>query len=361
METMENYKCPCCGAPLKFEPKSQKLGCLHCDNVFSLETIQQMTEDEAAASEASKYDWESYTPREFEDVEEFHLVNFVCPSCGAQLSGDNTMGSTVCPYCGNATIVRRQFKGALRPDYIIPFQVTKKEAIGALEKDFKKRPFLPDHFKDQKKIEEMAGVYVPFWMFDCDCNASATFRAQRIRTWSDAKYDYTKINHYRLFRRGRAEFSNVPVDASKKADDTYMQAIEPYRYDDAVEFSPGYLSGFLADRYDVDAKESSVRANERVVNSTIDALYDTAGFYINVIPETSSASISNGKVRYALLPVWMLNIKFEDKMYQFAVNGQTGKVVGEYPVDKGKKWKFFAKVAGVAYAAAAVIGWMLLH
>ena len=77
--------------------------------------------------------------------------------------------------------------------------------------------------------------------------------------------------------------------------------------------------------------------------------------------ESVCLEFENGKIRYSLLPVWMLNIKYKDQMYKFAINGQTGKVVGEYPVDKNKKWKYFWKVAGVCYVVAAAIGWMLLH
>ena len=231
----------------------------------------------------------------------------------------------------------------------------------AFDGDFKNAPFLPDSFKNKKKIEEMAGVYVPFWMFDCDCDAAVSYNAEKVTAWSDANYNYTKTDYFRLFRSGSVGFANIPVDASQKTDDAYMEAIEPYNYDDAVVFNGAYLSGYLADKYDVSAEESIDRANERVKNSTIEAFNDTTNRYTTVIPENSRVSFSNGKIRYSLLPVWMLNIKYMDKMYKFAINGQTGKVVGEYPVDNSKKWKYFWKIAGIAYVAAAAIGWMLLH
>ena len=232
--------------------------------------------------------------------------------------------------------------------------------MAAFEGDFKNAPFLPDEFKSKKKIEEMAGVYVPFWMFDCDCNAAITYNAERITKWSDSNYNYTKIDYFKLFRAGSVGFANIPVDGSKKADDTYMEAVEPYNYEDAVDFNGAYLSGYLADKYDVSAEESIGRANERVQNSTVAAFNDTTGTYMAVYPEHTNINFENGKIRYSLLPVWMLNIKYLDKMYQFAINGQTGKVVGEYPVDKSKKWKYFAKIAGICYAVAAVVGYFLL-
>ena len=112
----------------------------------------------------------------------------------------------------------------------------------------------------------------------------------------------------------------------EKADNTYMEAVEPFNYQDAVEFSGAYLSGYLADKYDVSTEDSIERANERVKNSTIEAFNDTTNRYTAVIPESSRVGFSNGKIRYSLLPVWMLNIKYMDKMYKFAINGQTGKL-----------------------------------
>ena len=361
MDTIQNYKCPCCTAPLVFDAKTQDLICESCDNTFPLETIKQLTDGEQGSNGASKYDWEHYEPRSYEDTNEINLANYSCPSCGAEISGDDSLGSTICPYCGNSTIVKGQFEGSLRPDYIIPFKIDKKSAVSAFEADFKNAPFLPDEFKSKKKIEEMAGVYVPFWMFDCDCDAAISYNAERVTTWSDANYNYTKTDYYKLFRRGQISYANIPVDGSKKADDAYMEAVEPFDYNDAVDFSATYLSGYLADKYDVTSEESIERANERVKNSTIEAFADTTGLYTAIIPDSERVEFENGKVRYSLLPVWMLNIKYKDKMYKFAINGQTGKVVGEYPVDKNKKWKYFWKVAGAFYVAAIAIGWMLLH
>jgi len=358
MDTIQNYKCPNCGAPLVFV--GEELHCDSCDNSFSLDTVKQMEELDASVNTDSKYDWSSYEPRDFTDVSNINLANYSCPSCGAEVTGDDTMGATVCPYCGNSTIVKGQFEGGLRPDYIIPFKIDKKAAIKAFENDFKNAPFLPDTFKDKKKYTEMTGVYVPFWMFDCDCHASLTYDATRIHSWSDSNYRYTKTDHYKLLRSGSVGFANIPVDGSKKADDTYMEAVEPFDYSDAVNFDGAYLSGYLADKYDVTAEESIDRANERVTNSTVAAFNSTTQGFTSVIPDRKSVSFSDGKIRYSLLPVWMLNVKYLDKNYQFAINGQTGKVVGEYPVDKKKKWKYFGKVAGIAFAISAAIAYFLL-
>lgn len=347
MDTIQDYKCPCCGAPLAFNAANQNLHCESCGTDFDLDTMKQLDETNEGSMTSSKYDWEHYEPRSFDESEAVNLSSYSCPSCGAEITGDDTLGSTVCPYCGNSTIVKGQFEGSLRPDYVIPFKLDKKAAMAEFEKAYKNAPFLPNEFKDKKKIEEMAGVYVPFWMFDCDCNADIHYNAQRITAWSDANYEYTRTDFYKLFRSGRIGFENIPVDGSKKADDEYMEAIEPFDYTDAVDFNTAYLSGYLADKYDVTAEESIDRANERVKKSTEDSFSQTAAGYSTVIPETSYVSFSNGKIRYSLLPVWMLNIKYQGENYKYAINGQTGKTVGKYPVDKKKKWLYFGKVYAI--------------
>jgi len=140
-----------------------------------------------------------------------------------------------------------------------------------------------------------------------------------------------------------------------------MEALEPYDYSAAVDFNSAYLSGYLADKYDVSAEDCEGRANERVQNSTISAFDRTTDGYFGVNRSQTRISFSNGKIRYALLPVWMLNIKYEGNNYQYAINGQTGKVVGAYPIDKKKKWKFFAKVAGIAYLVAFILAYFLIQ
>ncbi len=343
-----DYKCPSCSAPLTFNAKTQNLHCSSCSTEYTLEEIQNLSNSES--KNGSQYDWGSYTPRDFSETEKINLSSYLCPSCSASVTGDENLGATVCPYCGGSTIIKKQFEGALRPDYVIPFKVDKKAAMAAFEQAALKAPFLPDEFKSKKRIEEMAGVYVPFWMFDCDCTADMTYSAQRIFTWSDPDYTYTKTDYYRLVRKGDISFANIPVDGSLKVDNVYTEALEPYNYSEAVDFNTAYLSGYLADKYDADAEECKERANERIKNSTEAEFRNTTGGFVSVIPRTSSISSYNGKIRYALLPVWFLNFRYNGEVYKYAVNGQTGKTVGVFPVCKKKRNRFFLKALGITFA-----------
>lgn len=353
--TIKNYSCPCCGAPLAYDGAAKGLHCESCGNDYAPETLEQIDGASAASAASSVYDWSSYEERTFSEVESGGMCSYTCPACAAEITGDDTMGATVCPYCGNATIVKKQFEGSLRPDFVVPFSVDKKTAMKRFEEHAARLPFLPDAFKDKKKLEEMSGVYVPFWLFDCKADADMTFRGERITSWSDARFNHTKTDHFLIVRSGSLDFAALPVDASKKADDVYMDSLEPYNVKEAVEFNTGYLAGYLADKYDVSAKECENRANDRVRATTEKVFADTVSGFTGVRKEKESIRFTDGRVRYCLLPVWMLNIKYDGKSYSYAVNGQTGKVVGAFPVSKKKRNLYFAKVFGVGAAVMLVL------
>ena len=154
----------------------------------------------------------------------------------------------------------------------------------------------------------------------------------------------------------------MPVDGSTKMDDALMESIEPYDFTGAVDFQTAYLAGFLADKYDVDSEQSIERANERIKKSTENAFASTVQGYSTVIPESTSIRLQNGKANYALYPVWLLNTTWNGKRYTFAMNGQTGKFVGDLPLDKGAytKWLFgLTSLIGAAVFAVSYLLWLL--
>lgn len=359
MAELLEYKCPCCGGAIRFDSASQKMKCPYCDTMFEMETLKAYDE-ELKQEPKDNLNWETYDETsgngDWQEGEREHIVTFLCESCGGQIVGDENMAATSCPYCGNPVVVVRQFSGMLRPDYIIPFQLDKEAAKKALQNHLKGKRLLPKFFKDENHIEKITGIYVPFWLFDCDADASIRYRATRTRVWSDNDYTYTKTNFYHVIRAGDLSFTKVPVDGSSKMDDTYMESVEPFDYTQAVDFQTAYLAGYVADKYDVDAKSSVLRANERIKNSTVAAFAATTIGYDSCVPESTNVQIRQGEIHYALLPVWMLNTKYKGKTYQFAMNGQTGKFIGELPVDRGLYWKYFFGIfAGVAAAASVVM------
>ena len=208
-------------------------------------------------------------------------------------------------------------------------------------------------------IDEIKGVYVPFWLFDTDVDAQVRYRATKVRTWSDSDYDYTETSHFMVHRGGSVGFEHVPVDGSSKMADDLMESIEPYNISDAVHFQTAYLAGYVADKYDVTAEESVDRANQRVKRSTEEVFAETVKGYTTVTPENTNVQFHGGKARYALYPVWLLNTTWNGNQYVFAMNGQTGKFVGDLPVDKAaaKRWTFL--LAAIFSVASYGVAWGL--
>jgi DNA-directed RNA polymerase subunit RPC12/RpoP len=357
LANLQEFKCPCCGGAVEFNSKLQKMKCPYCDTEYDMETVKEVMNEETEEA-SDQMEWNTTAGSAWQNGEAGDLVSYICKSCGGEIVCDRTTAATACPYCDNPVVMQEHFAGMLRPDCVIPFKLDKKAAKEAYQNHLKGKVLLPGAFKDKNHIDEIKGVYVPFWLFDAEAEAKVRYRATRVRTWSDSNYEYTETRYYRVLREGNLGFEHVPVDGSTKMADDLMESIEPFDFSEAVDFQTAYLSGFLADRYDVDAEQSIERANERIKKSTESAFADTVHGYSSVIPESSSVRLSEGKSKYALYPVWLLNTTYQNEKYTFAMNGQTGKFVGNLPVDKKKYWFFFG--AGTAVISALVSLLMML-
>lgn len=348
------YKCPCCDAALKFSSIEQKLSCEYCGNEFEIDSVQVYNEA-LHEGDQTDFQWENTSDTQWSEEEQASLQTFTCPSCGGQLIADEHTAATFCPYCDNPTVLPGRLSGTIKPDYVIPFKTTKEEATQAFLDLCKGKPLLPKMFTQEQRIEKITGMYIPFWLYDCSANFSGTYKATRVSTWADANYYYTKTDHYLLRRGASAEFVRIPMDASSKIDNTIMESIEPFHYHDIVDFDTAYLSGYLADKYDVESTGGENRIRERV-SSTIDGMVaGSLGGYISVIPSARQMHVNHGKASYVLLPVWMLHTKYKDKVYTFAMNGQTGKMTGSFPICAKRSAAWFAGICAAVTAAAALV------
>lgn len=349
------YKCPNCGAGLPFQEDSQKLTCPYCDSAFDPEEVLSFHE-KLAQEEAETIDWDETSHTDWDDAEAENLRTFTCPSCAGVLLTDDVTAATFCPYCGNPTILPGRLSGGLRPDGVIPFKLGKDDAKAAFLRLCKGKPLLPKFFARDQQIEKITGMYVPFWLYDCDSDFYASYRATRVRHWSDSQYHYTRTSYYHVVRRAYAEFDRIPVDGSTKMDDSLMESIEPFDYGQMVDFETAYLSGFLADKYDVEAKDGEGRIRQRVNVSMEDLIAPSLIGYTSVIPKVKKTNIHHSKAKYVLLPVWMLTTQYNGKSYTFAMNGQTGRMTGSLPISAKRCWAWFGGIAaGVAALVAGII------
>lgn len=361
MAVLQQYKCPCCNGSVEFDSASQKMKCPYCDTEFDTEAFAAYEESRGSECEEEMV-WEGTAGTEWSEGEAEGLRVYICDSCGGQIVGDENTGATFCPFCGSPVVMVGQFSGALRPDYVIPFKLDKQAAVEALKKHCNGKRLLPKLFQDENHINKIQGVYVPFWLFDTDAEANIRYKATRIRHWSDSNYDYTETRYYAIKRDGDIGFTHVPVDGSTKMADDLMESIEPFSFSDAVDFKTAYLSGYLADKYDVDSEQSVARANERIRKSTSDMFASTVSGYSSVVPEYTNIHLKNANAKYALYPVWLLNTTWDGKQYTFAMNGQTGKFVGDLPMDKSAYAKWLFGLAGACSAltmALTFLAWLL--
>lgn len=379
-----NYQCPACTGPLHYSAKSGKLACDYCGSSFDVAEIEalyarkeaeaaaakqaadakaeaaQAAKAEAAEAAAASGGWDTSDLSRDWGAEADGLRVYSCPSCGAELICDQSTAATACPYCGNPAIVPGQFSGALRPDSILPFRLSKGDAVQALRAHYKGKPFLPRSFTSANHIEQIQGVYVPFWLFDGGAEGAASYRASNTNVFETGDYEITETRHYHVVRAGSLAFEKIPVDASSKMPDDHMDSIEPFDYAQLRPFSTAYLPGYLADKYDVTIDDSRDRADTRCRETLAQALRDTVTGYGACVTEREDIALRRGKVHYALLPVWMLSTKWRGQDFLFAMNGQTGKLVGDLPTDRGRFWGMFAAIAApLTVALTAILQFLL--
>lgn len=341
------YKCPACGASLQFDSGSQQVVCPYCDSSFSPQDLIDYDSflQEDAKNETSD-SWSKDAER-WEKDEASGLNIYTCAACGGEVLGDDTFASARCPFCDNTVIMKRQFTGEWKPDLVLPFKLDKKAAQDAFRKHLHGKKLLAKEFRSESNIKEIKGVYVPFWLFSSDVSVSSRFKGTTSRAWTDGSYDYVETSNYALLRAATARFNRIPVDGSEKMDDALMDSLEPFDFSEAVDFQTAYLSGYFSDRYDVEADVSVDRAKARFSKSMVSRISSTTGGFGGVAMESTTISERNNKREYALLPVWLLHVKWQNKLYTFAMNGQTGKLVGDLPLDKKQLWKYRLLYGGI--------------
>lgn len=345
MRNVLDHKCPNCRAPLKFNPHGQNWTCEYCRSVFTKEDIKQYEEKRKKREKP-------------ELAEASGMDIYSCPNCGAEIVADENTSATFCVYCRSTAILKNKLVGKFNPAYVIPFQKTKEDAIKAFRSIGKGRPFMPKEFNYQRNIDEIKGVYIPFWIYDFDVKGSIQAKARRVKTWISGDYQYTKTDTYLIFRDGDMSYFRIPVDGSTHFADDIMNSIEPFDYKELIDFSPSYLSGFLAEKYDVEGKDAMPIAEKRARNSTTNTLKSSIGGYTSVSVSKEDHQLDMTKEEYVLLPVWMLNIKYKGKIYPFAMNGQTGKMIGDIPLDKKKVVIWWVSILAITFVIATLIWWI---
>lgn len=343
MATSTQLVCPNCAGTLQFDPTIGKMKCIFCDSVFSQEEAEQFfsQQNEEEEIKESGADWG-------EDADGMRAYS--CSTCGAEILCDQNTAATRCPYCDNTTVIEAQLSGAIKPDVVIPFAFTKEQAMEKYKGYYEKRKLIPKDFLSGSRVEEIQGVYVPFWLYDGSVSIDAEFEA------ADITDNGTEITRkiYKADRRGNIAFENVPADASKRMPDDIMDSVEPFDFGQLKPFSMTYMPGFLAERFDVEGDDDLERAEKRVTNSAKQKTRATVR-HDEVTETRGDYKVNYTKKKYALLPIWYLTTSWNGKQWNFAMNGQTGNFTGDLPVDGTK----LGILTGGSALAAAVLLYLI--
>ena len=339
-----SFKCPNCDGELIFDPATQKYKCEYCVSIFTQEELDNMqreesTEKEVGASSGSMSEAKLYT----------------CPSCGAEIVTDATTAATFCYYCHNPVILGGRLEGEYLPDKIIPFEITKEDAVKKFLEYVGRKKFVPKAFFSKQQIESITGVYFPYWNYSAKVEGAMQGEGRKIRNWTTGNMRYTETKFYNVRREGVISLTNMTENALQKANADLARGVMPYNFDKMQDFNMGYLSGFFAEKRDIekDGLADKMQANARTYAEKM--LRDTIDNYSSVSIANSSMRLRIEDWEYCLLPVWTITYKGRNgKIYYYSMNGQTGEVCGELPVDHKK----LALVSGGVSVAIFILGLM---
>lgn len=352
MDTIQ-YKCPNCNGPLEYRADLQKFGCEYCLSVFTEEEVKKMFKENENTDLSQNID-------ESAQDDEFQNGNlYSCSSCGAEIMTDAETAATFCVYCHNPVMLKGRLSGDYRPSKVLPFELDRERALEIFKETMGKKKFTPSDFLSDTTLEKMSGLYVPFWLADCRVNAGMNGTGKHVRTWTQGEYRYTETKEFAVERRANIACLGVPADGASKIDDDLMDAVEPFDYSKMKDFSMSYLSGFLADRYDVDKGGVFPRIREKVESASKSLLSESVSGYTSFSVINENINIMKTDWRYALLPVWFMTYKYNGKLYEFAVNGQSGKLVGKTPLSV-KKLVIFGVILCIVIALITGLGGALL-
>ena len=334
------YKCPNCDGGLVFDPSSQKYHCEYCLSDFTQEELeclsQELVRRKAEHQEPGLQGQDSREPERREPGSAgAQPVLYTCPSCGAQIVTDETTAATFCYYCHNPVVLGKRLEGTYLPNKIIPFEISREEAEKKFLDFVGKKKYVPKAFFDKKQIESMTGVYFPYWVYDVELEGKMQGDARSVRMWTTGNTQYTETKYYAVEREGDVTLRNLTENALKKANVKLTSGVMPYAYDKMKDFHMGYLSGFLAERRDIEQNIVQGKMQHTMRESAEKLMRDTISGYNSVSVKNTFFAPKKETWSYVLLPVWTITYKGRDgKVYYYSMNGQNGNICGDLPVDR---------------------------
>ncbi|MFZ2576978.1 TFIIB-type zinc ribbon-containing protein [Lactococcus hircilactis] len=356
-------KCPNCGGPLLFDPKSQKFHCNYCGSSFSKDEVSAAEEKQVDASFSSALTENAVSADNNETTQESSEVGlFLCPSCGAEIVTDATTASTFCFYCHNPVLLTERLSGTFLPEKVIPFQIERETAEQHFLNWVGKKKFIPKAFFNKKQIENLSGVYFPYWQVEASVAGNLSARGRTVRVWVQGDTEFTETSDYAIERKGNSEFKDLVKKAlQKNLSDHLVGAVEPFDFSQAVTFQNQYLAGFLTEKRDIEFNTLEDQVENEFQNYATQLMKNTITGYVSVTQEQANQTLQKMEKAYVLLPIWLLTYREpgRDKLYYYAMNGQTGKVAGVLPIDQAKLIITTAFFAVILLIIGLAVGYLL--
>ncbi|MBT2572588.1 TFIIB-type zinc ribbon-containing protein [Bacillus sp. ISL-51] len=334
-----SYKCPNCGDDMVFDSSSGMLTCHSCGRQDQIESLPK-----------------EYITTRFSE----HEANeYRCENCGAVLMTEAETTATTCGFCGGAAVLADRLSGNLAPSMVIPFTISKDEAMSAFKKWCRNGRLTPKGFMSADRVKNITGMYVPFWMFDLNSKVQVNAVCTRVHHYDDGEYRVTETEYFNAFRDINLDYLKIPVDASEKMSDELMDKLEPYSYSELKEFNTAYLAGYIAEKYNYTDDDLFPRAKDKISHYIDSYVRSTFSGYTTV--DITDEDIHTNKLNsfYVLLPVWMVSYDYERTEHIFAMNGQTGKVVGKPPISSGKVAAWFGGITAGTFLALRLVSLMM--
>lgn len=334
------YHCPNCGGELRFEPESQTCHCDYCQSQISLAELTKNNQKQ---------------PQLFREPPQ----HYYCPACGAEIFTKETTLATFCCYCHNPVIISDRLYDKREPDGIIPFQISRQEAINRFLDWRKGKWFTAKGFAAPKQLEKITGLYLPYWLSEGEVNVQLNAKASASHSWQNGNVRYTEVSEYQIVREGSISFQHIFHQALNHDEAKLLTCIQSFDYSQLKPFDMAYLAGFLAEQKDIEQNNIALSLDKELRQYSESLLMRTVQGYDRVYSCQYQIDLVNTDSRYVLLPVWLLSYPYHGRNYLFALNGQTGAVYGELPFSRGKFCGLFGTVFTAVSLLSFIIGGLL--
>lgn len=327
-------KCPSCGGTIAFDPAAGALVCAFCGKATPLQ-------GEVAAP------WEGYSLIDLQNNAGKRLQSsakrVVCGTCGGVFISVTSSLSGLCPYCGSNSIsASGDAVGVLEPTGIIPFRIGKEEAQTMFMQWIRGRRLSPMDLVKNSEITDLVGVYVPYWVFDCDTRTP--YSGKFGKTYNDGDSSYTKYHNSTSVCE--LPIRNLTLVASSRLEkDPYWKVVSQFDMTAMMRYDPNLLAGFWSESYTVEGPAAW--------NTAMGKIYDRIRKQIKTMEDADliakinmQPAAGNIRAKYVLAPMWITSFDYRGVVYRVLINGQTGNIVGTWPKSLKRFFMIFGLIAG---------------